>query len=525
MPRPLHVLIVEDMEADAALTLHALQKGGFDLTYERVDTEEAMRAALNRGSWDVILSDYTMPRFSAPAAFMILKETELDIPFIIISGTVGEETAVSAMLLGVQDYLIKGKLARLVPAVERELREAADRRARHRAESTLKKTEQQLLHAQKLEAVGRLASGVAHDFNNLLSVILSYAGVILADLKDDDPLRADLVQIQKAGMRAAELTRQLLAFSRQQVLQPRVIDLNQVILGIEKMIGRLVGADIQVTMLKSSGLGKVMADPGQIEQVVINLVINARDAMPGGGMLTFETKNVDLDEDYARQHVGVTAGRYVVLAVSDTGIGMDRETQARCFEPFFTTKERGKGTGLGLSMAFGIIEQSGGHIWVYSEPGKGTTFKIYLRRTAANLSEAPSQPPPPLSLHGTETILLVEDEDSVRAVACNILRRNGYRVLEASNGGEALLVCEQHTATIHLLLTDVILPRMNGRQLAERLARIRPDMKALFMSGYADDAILQHGILESGVAYLQKPLTPESLARKVREVLGPRVVG
>jgi signal transduction histidine kinase len=520
----LQVLIVEDSETDVALTIRALRQGGFDPAFERVETEEDMRAALGAGTWEVIISDYSMPRFSAPAAFMVLRESGLDIPFIIVSGTVGEETAVAAMKLGVHDYLVKGQLARLVPAIERELRESEGRKARRRAEETLKKTELQLMHAQKLEAVGRLASGVAHDFNNLLSVVLSYAGLILQELKTDDPFHAEVKEIEKAGHRAAQLTRQLLAFSRQQVLLPKVLDVNQVLTGMENMIKRLLGADIEVTLLKGSRLGKVIADPGQLEQVVTNLVINARDAMPEGGMLTFETKNADLDEDYARQHHGVSAGPYVVMALTDTGVGMDRETQARIFEPFFTTKERGKGTGLGLSTVFGIVQQSGGHVWVYSEPGKGTTFKIYLPRTDAAVVDVQSQPPP-ASGRGNETILLVEDDDPVRAVACGILRRNGYTVLEASNGGEALLVCEQHKATIHLLITDVILPRMSGRQLVERLAPLRRDMKILFMSGYTDEAILQHGMLESGVAFLQKPLTPEALARKVRETLGPRTDG
>jgi two-component system, cell cycle sensor histidine kinase and response regulator CckA len=517
--RPLSVLIVEDSETDAALIARELRKGGFDPVSERVETAEAMTSALDGGTWDVIVSDYTMPRFSAPAAYLLLKEKGIDLPFIIVSGTVGEETAVAAMRLGVQDYLVKGNLARLVPAIERELREAGERQARRRAEDSLRKTQQQLMHAQKLDAVGRLASGVAHDFNNLLSVVLSYATLTLHDLKADDPLRVALEEIRKAGVRAGELTRQLLAFSRHQVMQPRVVALDQVLAGMETMIARLLGADVEVTMLASSGLGKIVADPGQLEQVVTNLVVNARDAMPAGGMLTFETRNVDLDEEYARQHFGVKAGPYVLLAVTDSGFGMDRETQARIFEPFFTTKEKGKGTGLGLSTVFGIVQQSRGHVWVYSEPGRGTTFRVYFPRTDAAAEPARSEPAP-LSGHGTETILLVEDDEPVRTVACGILRRYGYRVLEASNGGEALLVCEQHGARIHLLLTDVVLPRMSGRQLVERLAPMRSEMKVLFMSGYADEAVLQHGILESDAAFLQKPLTPEALVRKVREVLG-----
>ncbi len=405
--------------------------------------------------------------------------------------------------------------ARLLQSALHELAE------REKAEATLRKTEEQLRHAQKMEAVGRLAGGVSHDFNNMLSVVLSYTGLILADLKSDDPLRADIEEIQKAGERAADLTRQLVTFSRQQVVLPKVIDLNQIITGMERMVARLLGADVEVTLLPAARLGKVKADPGQIEQIVMNLAVNARDAMPSGGKLTVQTNNTELDEHYANEHLGVTAGPYVMLAVTDTGIGMDPETQAQIFEPFFTTKEKGKGTGLGLSIVFGIVKQSGGHIWVYSEPGKGTTFKVYLPRTDAKPEVSQSQPPPAEGGRGSETILLVEDDEQVRAVARGILRRSGYTVLEAPGPGEALLVVEKYGARINLLVTDVVLPRMNGPELVERVRTSRPDIKVLFMSGYTDEAIIQHGILDSGVTFLQKPITPDTLTRNVREALGP----
>jgi len=382
-----------------------------------------------------------------------------------------------------------------------------------------RRLEAQFLQAQKMEAVGRLAGGVAHDFNNVLCVILSYADLVSEDLKPEDPLRADVGAITVAAKRAAELTRQLLTFSRQQVVDTRVLNLNAVLDEMEPMLNRLLGADIELTILSGLAPWSVRADAGQIEQVVMNLAVNARDAMPLGGQLTVETSNVEFDAEYARVHHEVEPGAYVLLAVSDTGVGMSGAVMARVFEPFFTTKEQGKGTGLGLATVFGIVKQSGGHVFVYSEPGHGTTFKIYLPRASGNLDTAPLPTSTIPEQHGVGTVLLVEDEDQVRVLARTILRRKGYTVLDAQNGGEAMLVCEQHAGNIDLLLTDVVLPRMSGRQLAERLAVVRPSMKVLYMSGYTDDAILQHGLINSGVAFLQKPFTPTSLARKVHEVL------
>ena len=401
-------------------------------------------------------------------------------------------------------------------AVRVAKKESADR---ERAEEALRQTEEQLRQSQKMEAIGALTGSIAHDFNNLLSVILSYAELLLQDLQAADPMHADLEQIAAAGKRAADLTQQLLAFSRQQVLQPKVVNLNDAITGMARMLERLIGEDIELAIQLRSARGEVVVDPGQIDQVLLNLVVNAREAMPRGGMLTIETADVDLDQGYASAHWEAAPGAYVMLSVSDTGAGMDRATQARIFEPFFTTKEKGKGTGLGLSTVFGIVKQSGGSVYVYSEPECGTSFKIYLPRASVSSRASERIRAAATSLRGTETVLLVEDEESVRSLASAILRRNGYHVLEAATGGDALLICEQYAGQVHLLLTDVVMPRMSGRQLWERLAPLRPSTRVLFMSGYTDDAVVRHGVLSSSISFIQKPLRPEPLLLKVREVL------
>jgi PAS domain S-box-containing protein len=381
-----------------------------------------------------------------------------------------------------------------------------------------KQLEDQYRQAQKMEAVGRLAGGVAHDFNNLLTIINGYSEVVLERLRPDDPLKGILEQIKHAGERAAGLTRQLLAFSRKQILVPLSVDLNGLLADLTKMLGRLIGEDIDLQFAPVKGLWRIRADPGQIEQVVINLAVNARDAMPQGGKLTIETHNVELDEAYVAVHAESRPGRYVLLAVTDTGCGMTPAVRARAFEPFFSTKGE-KGTGLGLATVYGIVKQSGGQIEVYTEPGHGSTFKVYLPEDREGPAPSQSHPGIRPAPGGTETILLAEDEDGVRGLTRTVLHNNGYCVLEARNGGEALLVCEQHQGPIHLLVTDVVMPHMSGPQLAERLQQLRPGIKVLYLSGYTDDAMVHHGVLAPGTHFLQKPFSPPTLARKVREVL------
>ncbi len=390
---------------------------------------------------------------------------------------------------------------------------------RKRAEEARAKLEEQLRQAQKMESIGRLAGGVAHDFNNLLTVIQGHCDLMQVQMSDGDALLKEVKQIQQAGERAASLTRQLLAFSRRQMLAPIVLDLNDLVANLHKMLERLIGEDITLTTVLAPGLWSVTADPGQIEQVIMNLAVNARDAMPTGGMLTIETGNVHLDDSYAKTHPEAPVGPCVMLAVSDTGHGMDEPTQARIFEPFFTTKEPGKGTGLGLATVYGIVKQSGGDILVYSEPGHGTTFKIYLPANEVPPKNLVAPPTQPVSRDGHETILLVEDEEMVRDLVRIVLQNAGYIVLEAPHGKAALSLSAQHQGPIDLLITDVVMPRMSGRELAEQLKALRPPMKVLFMSGYTDDAVVQHGLLAADVEFLPKPFSPSLLASKVREVL------
>jgi PAS domain S-box-containing protein len=384
--------------------------------------------------------------------------------------------------------------------------------------------EDQLRQSQKMEAIGQLAGGVAHDFNNLLTAINGYSGLALQKMDDNHPLRGYLEEIKKAGDRAANLTRQLLAFGRKQILQPLPISLNDVVTDMNKMLRRLIGEDIVLTAKLDPALKKIKADPGQIEQVLVNLIVNARDAMPQGGKLTIETLGVDLDQEYAGRHVGVVPGRYVMLAVSDTGTGMSEDTRDRIFDPFFTTKEKGKGTGLGLSTVYGIVKQSGGNIWVYSELGHGTTFKVYLPElTAGSLKTETAIVESPIP-GGSETILLVEDEDVVRGLARKILEHAGYKVVEASCGKEAIRLCLERAEPIDLLLTDVVMPETSGKEVADRLTELLPGLRVLFMSGYTDEAIVHHGVLDSNVEFIQKPFTPAALVRKVRAVLDSELV-
>jgi PAS domain S-box-containing protein len=635
MKTAINILIVEDSQDYEDLLVRELRRAGFDPKWKRVETEPEFLAELKK-SPDIILSDYSMPQFSGLRAAQLTKESGTGIPFILISGTVGEETAAAAMKQGATDFLLKDRLGRLGSAVSRALQEAQDRRESNRLEderrisearyralfdhtpdgiiignsngfgidanasacrmlgyshaelvkmhasnivfsaevkniapalsainaradydrewllrrkngsvftaeviatampdgnlltiirdiTARKELEAQFVEAQKMEVIGHLTSGIAHDFNNILGVIIGYNDMMMPELAAGTLSFKCAEEIRHAAERAVTLTRQLLLFSRKQVVQPSVLDLNETIEGTEKMLRRLIDENVELTIVEGKETGRIRADSGLIGQLLMNLVINARDAMPSGGALKIETSNVTFDELYAHTHANANVGDHVMLAVSDTGTGMTDEVKLHLFEAFFTTKPKGKGTGMGLATCQTIIKQCGGCIDVQSELGKGTTFKIYFPRVeqAADpvdmfkKSGAAKAPP-----RGTETLLLVEDEPSVRHLACSILEAQGYNVLRANNGQDGLRVAREFkNGTISLVITDVIMPLMSGKMMAEWLKATYPDLKILFTSGYTDDAIAQHGVLEKGVAFLAKPYSPAMLARKVRAML------
>ena len=523
-----NVLIVNDVPDQLQLMSLIMQQAGYAVS-EATDALEGFEAAQQLKP-TLIISDVCMPHVDGIELTRKIRSSEKlsDVPVLLVSAIRRrDKDAVEGLKAGADDYiqipcdskLLVAKAARLVERgrAEQALKSSEEEKAQ--ALRALRHSEEQLLLAQKLDAVGRLAGGIAHDFNNLLTVIKGYTQLALQRLRQGDPVRGNIEEISKASERAASLVFQLLAFSRKQVMQPKLLDLNSIVADFERMLTRVIGEDIELRTSLPAQLGTISADPSQIEQVIMNLIVNARDAMPSGGKLTIETADAYLDETYAQQHLAVIPGAYVMLAVSDTGIGMDEETQRHIFEPFFTTKETGRGTGLGLSTVYGIVKQSGGSIWVYSELGKGTTFKIYLPKHRGHAAEYEHPQVLDQVAAGNETILLVEDDEALRNLAREVLEASGYRVLEAGNADAALLICEQN-GKIDLLLTDVVMPDLGGRELAQKLLALQPEMCVLYMSGYADDAIVHHGVLDEGTNFLAKPFSPNALGSKVRAVLG-----
>jgi signal transduction histidine kinase len=505
------VLLVDDDDDDYLLTKDMLS--GLDgpeyAIHWVADSQSALREC-HQATYDVCLIDYRLGPENGIELVRELIADGNDMPIIVLTGQGDYRVDVEATQAGAADYLVKGEISPTL--LERTIRYAIQSNADMRA---LRKSEKELRQAQKMEAVGQLAGGIAHDFNNMMTAVIGFSELTLARLEAADPLREFVEEIKRAGERAGVMTQQLLAFSRKQMLQMRVLDLNVVVTEVEKLIQRLVADDVEVVCVLDPELEHVEADFGQLEQVIMNLAINASDSMPAGGKLTIETANVELDARF----VDIAPGQYVLLAVSDTGTGMDERTMRQIFEPFYTTKEIGRGTGLGLSTVFGIVKQSGGDVSVYSEPGHGTTFKVYLPQVRAPIDRIAVPVAETELPRGSETILIVDDEHVVRRFELEVLTECGYTVIEASGVQHALELARDHPGRIDLLLTDVVMPTLSGPEVSERLARDRPDLRTLFTSGYASDAIVRHGVLEPGIAFLPKPLSRGALARKVRETL------
>jgi two-component system cell cycle sensor histidine kinase/response regulator CckA len=517
-PTNLRVLFVEDSADDVELLRLELARHGFQVVTRIAESRRDFLAAIDEGPWDVVLSDHSMKGFNSIDALQLLRDRDADIPFIIVSGTIGEDSAVEAMRAGANDYVLKHNLRRLGPAVDRELREAANRRMQHRTQAALQASENRLRHAQRMEAVGRLAGGIAHDFNNLLTVILGFSEFLIESLPKNGAPHRDANEIRMAAQRATRLTKQLLAFSRQQVLERRVIDLVAAVREMQPMIERLIGEDVQFSFSHAEPPQPVLMDPGQFEQVVMNLVINARDAMPGGGRLTLFLDRTRLNSTEAGE-LAIPPGTYVRFAVSDNGAGIDAVTLEHMFEPFFTTKALGSGTGLGLSTVFGIVRQSGGAIDVQTVVTQGTTFRVYFP-----LSEQPvaSDEPGPAAAAPSErisTILLAEDEQGVRAFLEMALTRAGHRVISTQSGTAAVAKAASISEPIDLLIADVVMPGLSGPEAADQLRLRHPQMQALFLSGYSTHAALPEGVTADAGAFLQKPFTIDALLTKVRERL------
>ncbi|MBN2103457.1 response regulator [bacterium] len=518
--KPLRVLIVEDSEDDALLLVHALQQGGYSPEYKRVYTRDAMIAALDKETWEVIIADYLMPRFSAPDALQIIKERHLDVPFIIVSGAIGEETAVTAMKAGAHDYIMKDSLTRLIPAIERELREVEMHRKKKQAEEDKKRIEEQLIQSQKMEAIGRLTGGVAHDFNNLLTAIRGYADMSFDQIDKDTQLYHDIKEIQICTERAMNLTRQLLLFSRRQPMEFNYIDLNKTIENLLGLLHRIIGEDIEVRYDLTPEILIVFADQTSIEQMIMNLVVNARDAMLEGGKVTIRTEKIQLNQPDVKNISNAYPDQFVFFSVADTGSGMDQKVIEHIFEPFYSTKEFGKGSGLGLSVVYGIIQQHKGWIEVKSEKGKGSIFNVYLPLSSTAHTRKESLDLPLNIRKGEgERILVIEDEASVRHFAKRALEKGGYQVFVAMDDQEAMDVFEKERGDFQLIFSDVVLPNTNGIKLVENLLKKNPKMKVLMTSGYTDQKSQWKMIKDKGFPYLQKPYTFEKLLTIIGESL------
>ncbi len=506
---PLRVLMVEDSEDDAALLGRELRRGGYEVTLQRVDSSAGMSAAIEREKWDLVICDYSMPHFSGTDALRLLRAKDSEVPFIFVSGTIGEDTAVDALKLGAQDYLMKDNLKRLVPAIQRELRDVEQRRERKRME-----TEVQRL--RKFETIGRLAGGIAHDFNNALGVILGWAQMGYDEAPSDSGARKKFGEILDQAQHSAGLTFQLLAFARCQVLRRQSISLNHLVPETKSLLQTAIGEQIEFKITLTSDLQVTSADPAQIQQVLMNLCLNARDAMPEGGRLIIETRNVEIDEDFCRAHSYGRPGSYVSLSVSDTGLGMDAATLDRIFEPFFTTKEMGRGTGLGLATVYGIVKQHDGFVNVYTEPGQGTTFRVYLPAAAGTPEPRPAAAPERVP-NGTETILVAEDHEGLRELARHALASHGYRVILASNGLDAVRLFKTHSNEIQLALLDVVMPGLSGPEAYSQMCAVRADLPVIFTSGHTVESALLN--IKDGGVFLQKPYPPQILSRAVRDTL------